>query len=114
MSEGWLEGEREMPWPRAGDQLFVAASDWWMNASVNLGSGNLLIATGYQRGGDLLVETVASNRHEADALVYPIVFCYRQYLELLLKEAPRRGVESAIDMLDAERQAADDGYYDEP
>lgn len=87
MSEGSLEGEGEMPWPRAGDQLFIAASDWWMNASVNWGGGNLLIASGYQRGGDLLVETVASNRHEADALVYPIVFCYRQYLELLLKEA---------------------------
>jgi hypothetical protein len=57
-----------------------------MTASVNWGGGNLLIAMGYRRAGDLLVNEVARDRGEADALVYPIVFCYRQCIELLLKE----------------------------
>lgn len=34
----------------------------------------------YKRAGDILVEQIAS-----DLLIYPIMFCYRQYLELLLK-----------------------------
>ena len=34
----------------------------------------------YKRAGDILVEQL-----EPDALIYPIMFCYRQYLELLLK-----------------------------
>ena len=33
---------------------------------------------------------VAGDRGEADALVYPIVLCFRQYLELVLKDTLRR------------------------
>jgi hypothetical protein len=56
-----------------------------MSASVNWGGGWSLYAVGYKNAGDVLVERVAEDRGEADALVYPIVFCYRQYLELTLK-----------------------------
>lgn len=84
MSDGPLD--EQLPWPRPGDQVFAEASDWWMNACVNWGGGNSIYATGYRRAGDALVEEVARSRHDADALVYPIVFCYRQYLELLLKD----------------------------
>jgi hypothetical protein len=80
------EANEELPWPRPGDQVFAEAEDWWMNASVNWGGGADLYAFGYRRAGDALVEEVRRNRHDADALVYPIAFCYRQYLELLLKE----------------------------
>ena len=34
----------------------------------------------YKRAGDILVEQMTP-----DLLIYPIMFCYRQYLELLLK-----------------------------
>lgn len=74
----------ELPWPRAGDVLFVEAKDWWMNACVNYG-GSLMYALGYRRAGDALVEQVATTHSDQDFLVYPIVFCYRQYLELMLK-----------------------------
>lgn len=57
-----------------------------MNACVNWGGGSGIYAIGYRQAGDVLVQEVGRNRHDADALVYPIVFCYRQYLELLLKD----------------------------
>ena len=57
-----------------------------MNACINWGGGTVVYMAGYRRAGDILVTEVRRSRHEADALVYPIVFCYRQYLELLLKD----------------------------
>ena len=75
----------ELPWPRPGDEVFASGEDWSMNASVNWGGGWGLYAIGYKNAGDVLVERVVEDRGEADALVYPIVFCYRQYLELTLK-----------------------------
>jgi hypothetical protein len=78
--------ERELPWPRERDEVFASADDWQMNACVNWGGGWLLYAVGYKNAGDVLVARVEEDRGEADALVYPIVFCYRQYLELLLKD----------------------------
>jgi len=76
----------ELPWPRSGDEVFASADDWQMNANVNWGGGWGLYSVGYKEAGDLLVEDVAVNRGMADALVYPIVFSYRQYLELTLKD----------------------------
>jgi hypothetical protein len=84
-----FNAERELPWPRQGDEVFAPADDWWMNACVNWGGGWLLYAVGYKNAGDALVTRVADDRGEADALVYPIVFCYRQYLELMLKDTLR-------------------------
>jgi hypothetical protein len=81
-----FDQERELPWPRVGDQVFISGEDWWMNACVNWGGGWTLYAIGYRNAGDALVERVEQDRGEADALVYPIVFCYRQYLELMLKD----------------------------
>jgi hypothetical protein len=81
-----LEENIDIPWPRTGDKVFTFGDDWWMNACVNWGGGWTLYAIGYKSAGDVLVERVAANRGEADALVYPIVFCYRQYLELMLKD----------------------------
>jgi hypothetical protein len=78
--------EVELPWPRSGDEVFASANDRWMNANVNWGGGWGLYAIGYKEAGDLLVEDVAENRGMADGLVYPIVFSYRQYLELTLKD----------------------------
>jgi hypothetical protein len=77
--------EDELPWPQAGDRLFAEAPDWWMNATVNWG-GSLIYAVGYRAAADALVEKVAETHTEQDSLVYPIVFCYRQYLELILKD----------------------------
>jgi hypothetical protein len=83
-----FDDEFELPWPQAGDILFTDAPDWWMNACVNY-AGGLMYALGYRTAGDALVERVAQTRADQDSLVYPIVFCYRQYLELTLKAVLR-------------------------
>lgn len=84
-----FEEERELPWPREGDELFASGDDRRMNACVNWGGGWLLYAIGYRTAGDVLVARVTEDLGEADVLVYPIVFCYRQYLELMLKDTLR-------------------------
>lgn len=77
--------EAELPWPRAGDELFAPAEHPWMNAHIRPW-GNESYIIGYKAAGDALVERVEEQYIEADTLVFPIVFCFRQYLELLLKD----------------------------
>lgn len=57
-----------------------------MSARVNWGRGWDSYALGYKTASDILVEHVEETGQLIDALVYPIVFNYRQYLELLLKD----------------------------
>jgi hypothetical protein len=49
-----------------------------------------IYADGYRRAADLLVETVRST-YELNTVIFPIVFLYRQYLELTLKEVVAYG-----------------------
>lgn len=44
-----------------------------------------MMTTGYKMAADLMVAHVARSRHDGDALIFPIVFNYRQFVELLLK-----------------------------
>jgi len=84
--------DKLVPWPKKGDQLFKSDVDWWHNACLNfLPDQWNLYAVGYKRAADLLVECVGQTRRHQDTLVYPIVFLYRQYLELRLKELIRNG-----------------------
>lgn len=76
----------EFRWPRAGDKLFKESDRPHDDAVVGQPYGRLLImAEGYKDAADRLVERVKENPIARDFLVYPIVFCYRQYLELMLK-----------------------------
>ena len=81
-----------LPWPRKGDAFFESADDWWHNACVNWSSNNWeLYATGYKRAGDILVDHIMDTQLYHDWLVYPIVFNYRQYIELQSKQMIRIG-----------------------
>ena len=64
---------------------FKEGDSWYLNAYVNASSGDWSYMEGYRRAGDLLVEWVAEHGEDQDLLVFPIVFAYRQYLELRLK-----------------------------
>lgn len=77
----------KLPWPIPGDTLFTEAEDWQYNARLH-GSHDKwdAYATGYKEAADILIERVLSDRMWMDMLVYPIVFLYRHYLELRLKE----------------------------
>jgi hypothetical protein len=71
---------------RPGGEFFKPDSDWWHNAVVDPYRPSWYIyAAGYLRAAESLIGQVSTRRSEIDFLVYPIIFLYRQYLELSLK-----------------------------
>jgi hypothetical protein len=67
-------------------KLFKADDDWWHNAVIwKTGNDWFAYANGYRIAADRLVESIMQDRMEIDFLVYPIVFLYRQSIELYLK-----------------------------
>jgi hypothetical protein len=74
--------------PSSTDGLFQSHEDWWNNACLNWGGGYrwTLYATGYKDAADVLVQRIQERSSGQDTQVYPILFLYRQYLELQLKE----------------------------
>ena len=71
----------------AGQQLFIQGEDWHNNAM--LGCTYYfpwdIYATGYKDAADALVGALAERKASLDSVVYPLVFLYRQGLELHLK-----------------------------
>ena len=75
-----------------GDQLFISGRDWWHNACLNyLPDDWELYTIGYKQAADVLVEYIKARQRHQDSLVFPIVFLYRQYLELRLKQLIKDG-----------------------
>lgn len=76
----------ELSWPKNGEKLFT--NDGGMNnACLNWQSSNFeAMCSGYLRGAELLMEHVLRGRRDQDLLVYPIIYQYRHYLELRLKQ----------------------------
>ncbi|MFU5616615.1 hypothetical protein ACM7VC_14565 [Pseudomonas aeruginosa] len=70
----------------AGQQLFIQGDDWHNNAM--LGWTHFpwdIYAAGYKDAADALVRALAERKASLDSVVYPLVFLYRQGLELQLK-----------------------------
>jgi len=77
---------------RKGDAFFSSADDWYHNACVNwLPDAWDAYATGYMRAGNILVDHIVDTHRDRDTIVFPIVFNYRQYIELRLKGLIRSG-----------------------
>ena len=79
------------PYPEKGDQLFRGDWDIALNADISHWNKDLhAYATGYRTAADLIVQNAATDpttlSSHASYLVFPVVFLYRQYLELRLKE----------------------------
>jgi hypothetical protein len=74
-------------WPRVGDRLFVQ-NCWRLDAAIATFRGERLyrMKKAFKNAADLLIVYTEENAHERDNLVWPIVFCYRQYIELSLKD----------------------------
>jgi hypothetical protein len=89
--EGLMDFEailnRPFRWPKAGDKLFQVSPDWDGNAALadHPHSRMVLMMSGYKRAADLMVEQATANRADRDTLAFPIIFNYRQFLELSLK-----------------------------
>ncbi len=78
--------------PQKGDKLFVTGDDWQNNALLHFvpDSRGLYIA-GYKYAGDRLAQSLIEDRSHQDALILPIVFLYRHYIELCLKYITSEG-----------------------
>lgn len=75
-----------MNWPKPDERLFKADSDWQWNACLGYMHPSLSeTATQYWAGAVALSESAANGDATLDAVIVPIVFLYRQYLELSIK-----------------------------
>jgi hypothetical protein len=67
-------------------KLFDHAEDWWHNATLNTGAEAWSqIAEGYRDAADIVVENHKGSAVVLDWIAFPVVFLYRQYLELSMK-----------------------------
>ncbi len=83
--------DAELPWPRKGDDPLAIGERSRLVAALNFGYDEPWgpIAEGFKRLGDLGVASVEETGHGHDYLVYPILFSYRHFIELSLKEIIR-------------------------
>ena len=81
--------DNDMPkyWPNIGDRLFIQ-NFHALDAAIATFRGERLyrMKKAFKKAADLLVDHTEENVHERDNMVWPIVFCYRQYIELALKD----------------------------
>ncbi|MGH0004120.1 hypothetical protein ACQU0X_28950 [Pseudovibrio ascidiaceicola] len=77
----------EFRWPTLGDKPFVIAEDPFENANIaeDRLTRFVLMKEGYKTAADLMISSSADDRPLRDILVFPIIFNYRQFLELSLK-----------------------------
>jgi len=64
-------------------------SDGWNNACLNFTHGKntwLGYSIGYKRGAAILSDFVCNQQEYQDTLIFPILFLYRHYIELMLKK----------------------------
>ena len=69
-------------------------TDWINNARIIKGDyRSEFYIRGYKKAADILVDHVLLTDSDLDTLVYPIVFLYRHYLELLVKNIIENGAK---------------------
>lgn len=75
-------------WPTKGDKPFVTAPNQSDNANIHENEKFRMqgMISGYKMAADHLVRDASEDGWVRDQLVYPIIFCYRQFLELSLKQ----------------------------
>lgn len=78
--------ETDFKWPKIGDRLFSQTQPAY-GAFLAHQPGERLyhLTEGYKLAADLLVDQTEAEAWRRRKLVYPIVFCYRHFLELTLK-----------------------------
>lgn len=71
-----------------GNKLFRDGDDWENNSIIRRSTSNqwLFYVEGYRIAAERLVDNVLTTQTERDTLIYPIVFLYRHYIEIQLKE----------------------------
>lgn len=82
-----LLAKMKSPSDFVGQALFIQGEDWYNNAMLGCVyySPWDIYAAGYKDAADALVGALAERKASLDSVVYPLVFLYRQGLELQLK-----------------------------
>jgi hypothetical protein len=76
-----------MEWPRPNEKLIRSEVDWQHNACVDCTTPTLgSYAVKFKAAADVLVREAAAGEAMLDEMIIPIVFLYRHYIELTLKE----------------------------
>jgi hypothetical protein len=91
MSEETPKTTEERPYPTTGDTLFQGGLHFHLNADISYWNKDLSgYANGYKEAADLIVLKANESERSFDVnisyLIFPVVFLYRQYIELRLKE----------------------------
>src|SRR6266568_3256155 len=74
------------------ESIFSGSGDWRFNAGVNYPNhAHELRTEGYLRAAQRLIESLSENSHGTDFLVYPVVYLYRHWFELRLKNIIDQG-----------------------
>lgn len=87
--------KREFAWPEKYVDPFQKATapdeNWVFNACMDKRPSWHRYADGYRTGATLMFRYLAmtGEREHNDVVVYPIIFCWRHYLELALKHSVR-------------------------
>jgi hypothetical protein len=71
-------------WPRKGDCIFAPGRD--ATPANGVGERVYRLGMGYKLAGDVLVQNLVGQPRDHDNLMYPILFCYRHFIEIALKE----------------------------
>jgi hypothetical protein len=94
-------------YPNSKDKLFVDSSYLWsLNACIDKFNGINAYATGYLDAAKLLARIVIYSRSKMDTLVYPIIYLYRHYLEIKLKDLIRQGANITDSLIDEKLEQA--------
>lgn len=93
--------------PNSKDKLFVDSREMWpLNACVDKFNGINAYAAGYLDAAKLLARIVIYSRSKMDTLVYPIIYLYRHYLEIKLKDLIRQGAAITDTIIDEKLKQA--------
>lgn len=83
------KNSKNFNWPDKKKSLFSERKDWYNLAHlevVNKAQALAVYSQAYKDAGDRLVECAQTDKTSINFLVFPILFLYRHYLELALKE----------------------------
>jgi len=77
-------------WPQEGNELFTSDGDYYDHAHFGWGNWDVTFAgycMGYKESADTLIEEAISSKiiRKLDTYIFPVLFLYKQYLELQMK-----------------------------
>lgn len=76
----------DTPWPNPDADLLTGGEDWWFVACMDWPRDEWLgYIEGYRKAAALILAQVAATGRDQDYVVYPFLMCWRQHIELQLK-----------------------------